>query len=116
MFDIKVGQEVGYGKYHWGDLIHKGTSVVAKINQYGHIVLENGRVFDKQGYERRTASYSSEVRLIEIGRFRTEETALAARRDRTRLVQEIETLIGENRRFAFSDELKARLQDMVGRL
>jgi hypothetical protein len=57
MFNIetlKVGDEVGYARYYSGTLMNYGFSNVVKINKFGHIMLENGKSYDKHGVERKS--------------------------------------------------------------
>ena len=52
MTNIKVGDEIAFGRFHMGTLINHGFSVIAGVNGHGHVRLENGLVFDKYGIER----------------------------------------------------------------
>ena len=51
---LKAGDKVGFARFHhWGGtMLQGGITTVFKVNGYGHITLENMRVFDKHGNER----------------------------------------------------------------
>ena len=38
--DIRVGDPIAYGRYHYSTLLEYGFSTVAKINKHGHIHLD----------------------------------------------------------------------------
>lgn len=121
MFEVKVGDKVGYGKHHFESLLYAGESKVAKINGHGHIILENGRVFDKYGNERKVGQYGGYAYLIAIDSYRAHFAEKAAFDARRMLVNNINYIIKQNmggggKVWSFSDEDKLRLQDMVGRL
>src|SRR4051812_49226676 len=52
MANYVVGQEVGYARWHRGmHMMGHGFSTVTKINGHGHIILADGKKFDKRGQE-----------------------------------------------------------------
>ena len=120
MFETKVGDEVGYGRHHqWGTLLQHGFSRVAKINHHGHIILENGREFDKHGQERKR-EYGG-LRLFAADRLRAELQHIEERRARGRAASELKALIdGQRNGFGeqcpTSDEVRARMIELVNQL
>lgn len=120
MFDVKVGDEVGYGRHHgWGTLLGHGFSRVAKINHHGHIHLENGKVFDKNGNERKT-EYGC-LRLMAADSLRAELQHIEERRARARAANELKALLdGQRNGFGeqcpASDEVRARMIELVNQL
>jgi hypothetical protein len=119
MFETKVGDEVGYGRYHWGALLGHGFSRVAKINHHGHIILENGRAFDKYGRERKREHGG--LGLFTAERLRAELREIEERRARARAASELKALI-EGQRNGFgeqcpaSDETRAKMIELVNQL
>lgn len=120
MFETKVGDEVGYGRHHqWGTLLQHGFSRVAKINRHGHIILENGREFDKYGHERKR-EYGG-LRLFTAERLRAELREIEEKRARARAASELKALIdgqrnGRGEQCMASDEVRARMIELVNRL
>lgn len=79
MFVINVGDVVGFAYFSFGGRItSNGTAVVAKINRWGHILLENGRLFDKFGNEKIQTGVSR-IRLIEVALLERELAAQACK-------------------------------------
>jgi hypothetical protein len=114
-----IGQEVAYGKHHWDTLLYGGKSRVAKINGHGHIILENGKVFDKNGRARPDvvgSSWSDGSRLMTVKAYDAHHAARGTRQSRQRLVVEIAHTLNEYASYGFTDEQKAALQDKIGRL
>lgn len=118
MFEVNVGQEVGYGKFHWGTLLYAGAARVTKIDRYGHIELENGKRFNKRGeaLPARGMTYTDGAYLIPIDRYREAVAELEALRVRVHLTNEITAVLSQHRAHAMSDETRARVQDMLARM
>lgn len=120
MFDVQVGDEVGYGRYHdWGTLLQHGFSRVVKINHHGHIQLANGKVFDKHG-EERPKQYGG-VRLMQAERLRAELDMIAKGKVRAQAAQELKTLIDAQRnghgvQGAITEDVRAIMMDLVRKL
>lgn len=114
----KVGEEIGYSRYHqWGTLVAHGFSKVAKINHHGHIILENGKVFDRHGRER-NVQYGG-LRLVEPNRLRDELQHISLQRARSVAARELMDLLEARRCVDFrptSDETKARMIELVNQL
>lgn len=116
-----VGDEVGfvrYGGWH-GTMLSQGISRVTNINRYGHIHLENGRQFDRNGDER-NVKYGG-ARLIAADQLRAQLDKAQADRQRAQAAQELVKLIegqrdGYGRHHEVSDDIRARMQDLVNRL
>jgi len=117
MFETKVGEEVGYGRYHWGALLGHGFSKVAKINRHGHIILENGREFDKHGHERKYGGLG----LFTAERLRAELRSIEEKRARARAANKLKALIdgqrnGRGEYCMVSDEVRAQMIELVNQL
>ena len=57
--ELKIGDRVGYYRFHYGTFVEKGFGKVTKINGYGHITIMHWgmddaelKMFDKHGKER----------------------------------------------------------------
>jgi len=72
--ELKVGQDIGFVAIHVHDC-YVGKSKVASVNRYGHIKLENGFVFDKNGRRKLEFSKRSSHYLISMEEYniRTEQ-------------------------------------------
>jgi len=119
MINLKVGDEVGFGKYHWGTLIRHGFSRVTKINHYGHVHLENGRQFDRYGDERKQ-TYGG-VHLIAADRLRHELQALDRLRARNAAACELKALLDAQRNSrgdmcAVNNEVREKMIELVNNL
>ena len=119
MFETKVGEEVGYGRYNWEALLGHGFSKVAKINRHGHIILENGREFDKHGHERKR-EYGGLI-LFTAERLRAELHSIEEKRARARAANELKALIDGQRNgygdhCKISDEVRAKMIELVHQL
>lgn len=116
MFEAKVGDEVGYGRYHtWGTLLQHGFSRVARINHHGHIHLENGKVFDRHGHERKVEFGG--LRLMEATHLRAALQSIAEQRARNTAARELQALLdARGDRHAISDETRAKMIELVNRL
>jgi hypothetical protein len=66
-FEVAVGDEVAFGRLSQNRV---RFARVAKINRWGHIILDNGLNFDKHGNQRDTVFTTSAHYLIEIGKAR----------------------------------------------
>ena len=119
MFEVKVGDEVGYGRRHWGTLLGHGFSRVAKVNRHGHIHLENGREFDRYGRERKVAHGG--LHLLDADILREELQRIEAGRARARAANELRTLLDGQRNgygdiCKVDDTTKARMIELVNQL
>ena len=116
----KVGDEVGYCRHHqWGTLLSHGFSLVAKVNGHGHIILENGKVFDKRGDERNT-TYGG-LRLISAERLRGQLKVIEEQRARNRAANELEELLkswrnGRGDLCAISEGTRAKMIELINKL
>ena len=122
MFDVrnvKVGDEVAFAYFHsMGTPLYKGFGTVTKINGHGHIILDNGKVFDKRGKER--GMKYSETQLMCPDHLREILTTQEQRRARTQTVRDmIEKLNGCITYVGTAQvdaELKADLQALLNQL
>jgi hypothetical protein len=116
----KVGDEVGYCRHHqWGTLLSHGFSRVAKVNGHGHVILENGKQFDKHGHER-NATYGG-LHLVDASNLRAELQHIAEQRARNAAGRELEELIkgrrnGHGDLCAISEEVRARMIELINKL
>lgn len=101
MFDVaelKVGDKVGFARFHhWGNtMLSGGISSIVKIHpRFGHITLDNGKMFDKRGIERNTAGSGCALYSTDYI-----QSSIAAERDRRKLndtYRQLQTMI-ENKR------------------
>jgi len=119
-FTVKVGDEVGYCRTHYGTIMAKGFSKVAKINGHGHIILEDGLKFDRGGSEYKVR-YSARY-LIEAAKLREMIAADEARHDVNRKMRDIVAFIESAKtgagNYSVSDMAvtKAMLRTMVDAL
>jgi hypothetical protein len=120
MIQVNVGDEVGYGRYHqWGTLLQHGFSKVEKINRWGHVILENGKVFNKDGYER-GREYGA-LHIMTAAHLREVLESIKQRRERNAVANELKALIDGQRNghgdiCEVSDETRARMIELVNRL
>ena len=87
MFAVKVGDEVGYARSTRYGYQSAGFSTVTKVNGYGHIILANGLVFDKRGYEYKK-DYGKH--LVLAATLRASQSADEERRSQAAAVRSIE--------------------------
>lgn len=119
--ETQVGSEIGYVRYvgwHRTILSH-GFSRVAKINHYGHVILENGRQFDRHGDERKVKHGG--LRLIAADDLRKRLAELEQQRGRTAAANELKSLIDGRRNgygdhLAVDDKTRARMIELVNQL
>lgn len=114
-----VGDEVGYVRYYRGTMMSQGISRVVKVNHHGHILLENGKQFDKHGAERKK-EYGG-TRLTNADELRAQIAQVAADRQRSQMAQELIKLIegqrdGYGRQHEASDEIRARMRQLINQL
>ena len=120
MIQVKVGDEVGYGRYHsWGTLLNHGFSKVTKINRWGHIILENGKVFDKQGQER-NCQYGG-AHIMDADRLRERLDEIKQARERANAANEIKKILDGQRTgggefVAISNEVREQMIALVNKL
>lgn len=74
---LKVGDKVGYARFHNWTMLSGGISSITKINGHGHIRLENGLEFDKRGHQR-----NEEFGGLTLYNARVIEDDIAAEKDR----------------------------------
>lgn len=119
MFAVKlnVGDEVGFGRNARFSMINIGFARVTKINGYGHITLDNGKVFDKYGRERGT-NYG--VNLIDAAALRQQVAWKEEQRVTTNKVKELQQKVADlfacNGRACVSADDKAALLALVNAL
>lgn len=111
----KIGQEVGYGRFHFGTPINYGFSRVASINRHGHVKLENGLVFDKYDYERGGSQYSRRFLMhpSQLEDALDRQTKANVRRD---TIQNIQRLTSDLAYDGVTDETKQRLIALINSL
>jgi hypothetical protein len=120
MIQVKVGDEVGFGRYHtWGTLLQHGFSKVIKINRWGHIILENGKVFNKDGQER--GDHYGALHIMEAQRLREVLEGIQQRRDRNAVAHQLQDLLeaqrnGHGDNCKVNDETRARMIELVNKL
>lgn len=116
--DVRVGQEVAYGYFHWSTLLYHGRSRVTKINGHGRIVLEDGTQFDRHGVHRPVApdSYSTRARLMTVEAYDAHLAERAEFSARRVLTGQIICMLEQNSSTGFTDEQKWMLQDKIARL
>jgi hypothetical protein len=114
MFAVKVGDEVGFGRYGRYTYHSTGFARVAKVNGFGHITLETGKVFDKHGRERST---NSGLELIEAGVLRQRIARETAEREQRARFNALEQKIQSMHTYSGTDhitpEAKAELLALV---
>ena len=115
MFAVKVGDEVGYARSARMGYMSAGFSTVTKVNGHGHIILENGKTFDKRGNER-NCNYGG-LFLIQAANLRESQARDNAAREQRARVQALENkvkeLFGYSGNVHVTDERKAELLAMV---
>ena len=116
-----VGDEVGYVRYgSWGStMMSQGISRIAKINHHGHILLENGKQFDKHGNERKK-EYGA-VHLIDAQLLRDRIAEDVATRERGKAAQALIKLVeqqkdGHGRYHKTSEEIKQEMLLLINQL
>jgi hypothetical protein len=121
MFDVKVGDEVGYYRSHYwhGTILSHGFGRVAKINHHGHIILDNGRQFDRHGDERKVEHGG--LRLINADKLRDMLAAREQQRACNAAAQELIALVngqrnGHGDHCQADDALRAKMIELVNKL
>ena len=109
--NIKVGDPIAYGRYHYSTLIEHGFSTVAKINKHGHIHLDNGRVFDKFGDER-NMRYSG-CHLMTVADCQQSLDRQNSRRERRGKITQIRNIADTLHESGVSDETKSQLIQLI---
>lgn len=117
--NLNVGDDVAYARWRDGRAVGGGISKVVKINRWGHITLENGKVFTKNGCERTDGYYGSS--LLSVEQYREWQARDAAQKVRNNAAHAIATMLtgyrnGYGNVCAISDEEKAKLKELVDRL
>lgn len=114
MFAVKVGDEVGFGRFGRYAYHSTGFATVTKINGHGHITLSTGKVFDKRGSERGT-NYGLE--LIEAETLRRTTARETAEREQRARFNALEQKLKDMHTYAgnvyVTPEAKAELLAMV---
>ena len=114
MFAVKVGDEVGFGRYGRHSWLSTGFAKVTKINGHGHITLDTGKVFDKHGNERGTSYGLSLTEAESLSNSIARETARRDQNHRVRaLQQKVNDLFGYSGNAHVSPEVKAELLALV---
>lgn len=117
-FELTVGDEVGYGRLSQNRV---RFARVAKINRWGHIILDNGLKFDKHGNQRDTLSTASANYLIELGKARAfvDQQKIQSERNTTArtIIHTLEQLKNGYGDFCeIDDATRARLLELVTKL
>lgn len=111
---LKVGDEVGFGRFGRFNFHSAGFGRVVKINGYGHITLDSGKVFDKHGDERGT-TYG--LRLTDAASLRESQARDVAAKSQVARVKELEAKIkdmfGYSGNVHVTPESKAELMALV---
>lgn len=120
MTTYTVGEEVGFGRHGGrGFFMSHGFSRITKINHHGHIHLENGRVFDRHGRERK-CQYG-EAHLMDAQMLRDQLAAIAERRERANIFNELKSIMDNQRNgygdvCALDDATRERMIALVNKL
>jgi hypothetical protein len=114
MTNIKVGDEIAYGRFHLNVLIRHGVSVVASINRHGHVCLENGLLFDKYGRERNN-QYSA-MHLMPVAELQKYLDAQQSRIERQNKISNIKSLVDNLNTNGVDSNTKAQLIDLINSL
>ena len=109
--NIKVGDPIAYGRYHYSTLLEHGFSTVAKINKYGHIHLYNGRVFDKFGDERN--KQYSRCHLMSVADCQQALDRQNVLRERWGKISQIRNIADTLHESGVSDETKSQLIQLI---
>ena len=112
--DIKVGDPVAYGRYHYSTLLEYGFSTVAKINKHGHIHLDNGRVFDKFGDERNKRHFG--CHLMPVAQCQQAIDDKNARVARYNKIDRIRKMVSALHVSGVDDETKNQLIELINSL
>lgn len=125
MFQATVGQEVAIVRNSSG--FYGFTSAtyakVAKINGFGHIILDNGKKFDKFGYEYKGTKYHC-CYLADADQTRAQIAEQNAKRDLNnnvrKVVDDFNKIINNNKngmgQYFISAETKAELVALINQL
>jgi hypothetical protein len=119
MNKITVGDSVGVAS---GGFNHRQYVIqkVTKINRWGHITLDSGRVFDKNGQER-GVSRSYGKFLVSVERATAEEAARFEQTNRNKVAYEIKTIMeglrnGYGHTTSPSAEVRNQLLELINKL
>ena len=85
--EFGVGEMVGYYSHSDGHLQGAGYGKVTKINGHGHIILDNGKTFDKHGDERGPKYYK--LHLINAEKLRNRVAENQAQRNKATMVRDL---------------------------
>lgn len=87
----QVGSELSYVRWgsHHGSIRESGASKVKKINRYGHLILENGKIFDKTGDERAKFNPCHLTTTASLEQSKSDEEARRSRNEAVRKIEEI---------------------------
>ena len=58
------GDHVAYVRWQWSTIMEQGISTVEKVNGHGHIILVDGKQFDKHGHERKKGQYGTRLTTV----------------------------------------------------
>jgi hypothetical protein len=111
-----VGEEVGYGMWHWGTLINSGIATISKINGHGHIHLSNGKVFDKHGRVRDGSTRINRIHLMKADGIRAYQAEREATIKRNDAAKEAIKIIQSTQYGKLADDLRAQLLALVEQL
>lgn len=119
---LSINDTVSYIKtHHWGSVLCHGTAKIIKINRYGHIILSDGMIFDKTGYERGSSHRNSNCHLCSPEHLQSVLDKQAAVKARTQTVHQIiakleDQKTGMGHYVEFSNEVKKELVDLINAL
>ena len=87
--EFGVGEMVGYYSHSDGyrSMVGVGYGKVTKINGHGHIILDNGKTFDKHGDERGPKYYK--LHLINAEKLRNRVAENQAQRNKATMVRDL---------------------------
>ena len=125
MFQTQVGQEVAIVRNSGGfyGFTTASYAKVEKINGFGHIILDNGKKFDKYGYEYKGTKYHC-CYLADAEKTRAQIAEQNAKRDLNNnvrnIVDEFNKVISNNKngmgQYFISAETKAELVALINQL
>ena len=118
MFQIKVGDEIGVARSTRYGYQNASYQTVTKINGHGHIILDDGRKFDKRGREYKGGGYG--YVLVNTAQLRKSVADKAERDERKanvrRLIALLEGSFGYSGTVHLSDEERAEIQSLVAKI